>query len=347
MRKTSGFQLRSCLYQTHSRLLASLFVLLAFSCASQTNAQSISWATPERDTTTPIGGESGAVGLGAANFNDALYVAYTGTASVDSKGDSYIYTAYNTDGGVNYGNKHQITVSGGQTVAGDTNPALAAYNGKLYVAYVDGYGGAYFASSLDGSDWGSRVYSCGGSFSIDASPTLAVFDGYLWMGLRDHNTLAMVICRIASDNTVTTTEYSSITLNFNPSLAVFDSKLYAAIESNNTSHTLYVYTSTDGATFSLLSPGPSSDQTSRAPTLAVHNNILYLGFRENDSSDKLLYRYSTDGVNFATAISAGTQVGGDPLFLQVSNLPGSSYNGELFLYFASFSPTYLCSNHGN
>jgi hypothetical protein len=223
------------------------------------------------------------------------------------------------------------------------------FNGKLYLAYVDGYGGAYFASSTDGSDWGTSVNSCAGGLSIDASPTLAVFDGYLWMGLRDHNTQAFVLCRIQSDNTATTSEYSAITLNFNPSLATYDNKLYVAIESNNTSHTLQVYTSTLGATFTLLSPGPSSDQTSRAPSLAVHNNVLYLGFRENDASNEFLYRYSTDGVTFATAIDPHWTQSGPPTLVNVTTLPGFPPNGKLYAFFSSntSAPNYLCSNNGD
>jgi hypothetical protein len=204
-------------------------------------------------------------------------------------------------------------------------------------------------NSTDGIHW-IAPYSCTlpGAHSVDASPSIAYFGGYVVVAIRDHVTDAMVTCKIIPGQTgITVTEYAGITLNFNPSLASFNGKLYAAMEGINTSHTLYVYTSTDGITFTLLSPGPSSDQTSRAPTLAVHNNILYLGFEENDSSDELLYRYSTDGVTFAPAINAGTQVGGPPLFVDAPNLPGSPYNGQLFLYFASFAPTYLCSNHGH
>ncbi len=81
--------------------------------------------------------------------------------------------------------------------------------------------------------------------------------------------------------------------------------------------------------------------------MAVHNGILYLAFRENDSSDELLYRYSRDGITFAPAINARWQNNGPPILLQVDDLPNSPYHGALFEFFASFSPTFLCSNHGN
>jgi len=80
--------------------------------------------------------------------------------------------------------------------------------------------------------------------------------------------------------------------------------------------------------------------------MAVHNGLLYLAFRENDSNDELLSKYSTNGTTFSSTINAHWQNNGPPL-LQVDDLPGSPYDGDLFEFLASFSPTYLCSNHGN
>lgn len=114
-------------------VLLALLALFAFSTASGFS-QALSWATAERDTTTPIGGESQRPGVGAANWNGYLWVAYIGSTTIDSKGDAYIYTAYNS-GGTTFGNKHQVTVTGGQTVAAANNPAIAVFNGLLYLVY--------------------------------------------------------------------------------------------------------------------------------------------------------------------------------------------------------------------
>jgi hypothetical protein len=326
-----------------------MFLLFSAATATTLFSQTLTFSTPERDSTTPIGGESGRVGVGAANFNNELWVAYGGLTSVDPKNDTYVYVAENSNGGINYGGKSQVVVSGPDTVASDANPALAVFNGNLYLAYNDAYGNSNFVVSSDGYNWGSQVYGCnpGGNYFYDASPTLAVFGSYLYVGLRDHDTQAMVICRIASNNSVTVTEYPSITLNFNPGLGVFNGSLYAAIESNANSHTIYFYTSPDGSNWTLQT-GASQDQSSTAPTLAVHNGILYMGFRSNDSRDLFFYKYSTDGVNFTTAIRGNTAVEGNPMLLEATTLTGSPYQGALYLYWASdSSPQYLCSDHAN
>ena len=329
----------------------ALTMLLLFSTAAATPlfSQTLSFSTPERDSTTPISGEYGRVGVGAANINNELWVAYIGTTTVDGAGDAYVYTANNSNGGINYGNKSQVTAAYG-TVAGNSNPALAYYNGEFYLAYNDGYGNANFVTSSDGVTWGPEIYSCNRTatktYTIDASPTMAVFGGVIYVGLRDHTNQEMIICQIfpgAPSNT-NVIEYSSITLNFNPGLGVFNGVLYAAIESNDSSHTIYFYTSSDGNTWTLQT-GASQDQSSTAPTLAVHNGILYMGFRSNDARDLFFYKYSTDGVNFTTAIRGNTAVNGNPTLLEATTLTGSPNQGDLYLYWGSdSSPQYLCSD---
>jgi len=311
----------------------------------------ISFATPQRDTTTQIGGESGQTGVGAANFNGALWVAYAGTPA-DQYGQANIELAWNYDGGVTYGNKILALSYGGgnpQPLHTDSNPALAVFNGILYIAYTQA-NFPYFVFSSDGIHWGSPSDACNNGSSatgVDASPSLTVFNGALIMANRDKSTHEMIICRIASNNTATSTLYPTITLNYNPSLAVFNNKLYAAIEKNDTAHTIDLYTSTDAVTFT-ENTGASSDQTSTAPSLAVHNNVLYLGFRSNDSEQGFRYKYSTNGFTFSSDINPHWTEAGPPTLLSADYLPNSPYNGQLFVYFSSHTsvPNYLCSNHG-
>ncbi|WP_263356018.1 hypothetical protein [Acidicapsa ligni] len=322
-------------------VLVAIFLLVL--CSTQTGfSQAISWGTPQQDTTTPIGGADGADGAAAAVFNNKLYAVYAG-ATVNSAGNADVDLAYNTDGGVTYPNKSTIASS-----ATNVLPGIAVFNNLLYVAYVTQLTGATrleFQYSSDGIHWSSANPGCDPGFEVDGSPSLAVYKGFLYLGIRDHTTQAMVICQVAANNQTTVEEHANVTLNFNPTFAVFNNLLYVATESNDDSHTIYLYTSADGSTFE-LNTGASSDQTSRAPSMAVHNNILYLGFRENDGSIAFLYKYSTDGVNFSTAINPHWQVNGPPILLQVNNLTGSPNNGQLYMYYSSFSPTHLCSNHG-
>jgi hypothetical protein len=337
-----------------SKIASGLALILLLVTAKSGFSQVLTFSTPERST-TEIGGESGETGVGAANFNGQLWTAYTGT-TLNSNGNGEIYLAYNSDGGVNYPSVvlAETNTTPAEPLYSNANPALAVFNGLLYMAYNEPNGAGYtfptFSSSSDGVHWNTPITSCHDSSSAagaDASPSLTVFNGSLWMAYRDHSTYSMRLCRIAADNTTTLASYSDITLNFNPSLAVFNGDLYVAIESNNSSHTIYLYTSPDGATFT-LNTGASSDQTSTAPSLAVHNGVLYLGFRENDDSHEFLYRYSTDGQTFVSAIDPHWTEAGPPTLLEASSLPGSSYNGQLYVYFSSntSAPNYLCSSHG-
>jgi len=349
------FRITARLFKAFSTALAILCIL---AIAPHAYSQTISFATPERDTTNKIGGEVGETGVGAVNFNNALYVAYAGPTIVDSSHDANVYIAYNTDGSPTYGNLHFAVNDDnfGQPVISSNNPALTVWNDALWLATTQGNdpsgdGLAFLYRSTDGihfSGFGGVCHPDGSTADIDGSPSLVAFNGSLYLGIRDHNTHAMVLCRYGADGSIVSNEISSITSNFNPSLAVFNGQLYAAIESNNSSHTLYFYTSSDGLTFTLHT-GASSDQSSTAPSLAVHNNVLYLGFRTNDSSQVFKYKYSTDGTTFSSSIAPGWSEAGPPTLVEATNLPGSPYQGHLYVYFSSHTsaPNYLCSNHGN
>jgi hypothetical protein len=329
----------------YKRLRGSIiFPLLAlFICSTVTGfSQILNWATAVRDSGTPIGGESGRVGVGAVNWNGSLWVAYLGTAVIDTAGNSYIYTAYNS-GGTTFSNKNQVTVSGGSVVAGISNPALAVFNDRLYLSYIDGNNNAQIISSSDGVNWGSSIgFVMSG---VDASPSLAVFGPELYIGLRKHADTSLTLARVSSGllYPVTATNYPSIQLNFNPGLAVFNNTLYIGIESSANTHAILVYTSGDGLTLS-ESTAAASDQTSTAPTLAVHNSVLYLGFRSNDSKRNFLYKYTADGTNWSSAIQPHFGIGGNPTLVNTTDLTGP-YNGDIFLFYPSqSSPSYLCSS---
>ncbi|MGO8758124.1 MAG: hypothetical protein ACLQG3_08370 [Terracidiphilus sp.] len=314
--------------------------------ASAGFSQTLTWSTPERDTTTPMGGESGRPGVGAVNWNGYLWVAYLGTSTVDSAGDFSVYTAYNS-GGINFGNKNQVTPgNSAQTVAALGNPSLVVYNGDLYLFYNDAYGEANYIYTSDGVNW-SQVYTYAGlGYFIDASQSAAVYNGLIYVGFRNHADYSLILATIDSSNDTSWTNFPSVTLNFNPGLAVFNDSLYIAIETDANSHNLYYYTTTGGTT--LLGPytGTATNQSSTAPTLAVFNNVLYLGFRSNDSKDNFLYMYSTDGVNWSSSIEPHVGIGGNPILAVAPDLPGS-YNGDIFFFWASESSPnfYLCSMH--
>lgn len=329
------------LYQhLHGTIIFPLLALIIYS-AGMGFSQTLSWATAVRDSSTPVGGQSQRPGVGAVNWNGSLWVAYLGTSKTDSKGDLYVYTAYNS-GGTTFSNKHQvITQNSGQTVGSISNPALTVYNGNLYLFYNDGYGDACYVYSSDGVTW-SAVYTISNSYFFDASPSVTVFNDLIYVGLRNKTDHTLILSTVNSSNSLTSTDYTDIKLQENPGLAVFNDTLYIAIEDYSNDHAIYYYTTRDGVTLSAANAGASSDQTSTAPTLAVHNNVLYLGFRSNDGSTNFLYKYTTNGVTWSSSIEPHFGISGNPTLINTTNLSGNS--GNIFLFYTSeSSPTYLCS----
>jgi|ERR1700677_4647559 hypothetical protein len=313
-------------------VLLPLLAFLAFSTASG-SSQTLTWAAGVRDSTTPIGGQSQRVGVGAVSWNSDLWVAYTGTTSVDGKGDAYVYTAHNT-GGTTFGNKAQVVVPAPQVAAAISNPALLVFAGDLYLFYNDGYGNAYYTYTPNGTSW-SAPYPLATGFSVDASPSAAVLDSKIYVGLENSASGTLLISSFNSLNEVTVVSYPSIGLLENPGLAVYNDVLYIAIESTLSSHAIYYYTTSDGVTLSAANAGAASDQTSTAPTLSVFNNVLYLGFRSNDASDNFLYKYTTNGTTWSSSIEPHFGIAGDPTL--------TTYNGEIYVFWGSqSSPNYLC-----
>jgi hypothetical protein len=321
-----------------------LLTITVFSSAAGFS-QALSWATAERDTTTPIGGESQRPGVGAVSWNGSLWVAYLGLTSEDLKGDAYVYTAYNS-GGTYFENKSQVVPQNGQIVAAISNPSLVVYNNDLYLFYNDAYGNAYYVYTSDGVNWSGVNLAATMTYQGDvvASPSAVVFNGSIYVGLEcqpsqpcqiSNNTL--LISSINASNQVTSTNYPGIGVIFNPGLGVFNNTLYIAIESTLSSHAIYYYTSTDGVTLSPPNAGAASDQTSTSPSLAVFNNVLYLAFRSNDSSDNFLYKYTTNGTTWSSSIKPHIGIGGNPIL--------ALYGSDIYMLFASESSPnfFLCS----
>ncbi len=258
-------------------ILLPLLAATAFSAATGFS-QTLSWSTPERDTTTPMGGESGRPGVGAANWNGSLWVAYLGTSTVDQAGDFYVYTAYNS-GGINFGNKSQV-ISGNpdQTVAALGNPSLLVYNGSLYLFYNDAYGNANYIYTSDGVNW-SEVYSINTGYFIDASQSAVVYNGLIYVGFRNHADYSLILATINSSNNTGWTNYPSIGLNFNPGLAVFNNELYIALTTDANSHNMYYFTTTDGVNLTGPFTGTATNQSSTSsPHLQFSTTSCTLGF---------------------------------------------------------------------
>lgn len=342
----AGLTFNPRLGHLHTRI-PILGVALAVGAAGTARSQ-VTFPFPSQDTTTQTGGEQDRQGVGAAVFNNTLYIAYTDSVP-QTNGNYAIILASNTDGGATFGNKLQVT-NGGFPIYGVNNPSLAVYNNKLYLAYNDAQTYSNVISSSDGVNW-SNVHPC--TTGVNSSVSLAVFNNLLYFGLRNASNGSVTMCAInAADQVVQVTNLPQYTANAYPGIGVFtppggQPTLYVGYEALSNDHNINLLLSTDGVNYS-FSSAAASDQTSTAPSFAIHNGIFYLGFRTNDGDHKFLYKYTTNGSNWSGNVDQNWTMGGPAALINATNLTGSPYNGYLFNIFTSNdSSHYVWSSRTN
>lgn len=313
-----------------SYFLTLFLTLLVAPATPYAKAQFLNWSAGTRYD-NQIGGVPQRQGVGAAVFNNTLFVAYADPYLVDQFQNSTVYIMRSTNG-IDFSPPERVVIySISQYIVSSATPALAVFNGKLYIAWNTGQGSANFASSSDGSTWDGFVE--GYRTNVDNSPSIASFNGVLYSGVRNAQDQTLEFCRIFTDDTNYCVQWPNNRLGFNPGLGVFNGQLYIGYQDINTHDIWFLYTA-DGNNF-VTSGNATNDQTSTAPAFAVHNNILYLGFRTNDGDHKFLYKYSYDGVNFSGGVDPHYQMGGPSGLIDGSGLAYSIYNGNLFNLFTS------------
>ena len=218
------------------RHAARFFVVITFLLiAPSAFGQALSWSTPVSNNSAiqPVGGTSGRNGVATATFNNEVWAAYaTTTCTADNNTDCYLVVAHNTGGaGTTFENSALVNVSPIGYAAANTNPALIAANGRLWLAWNTATGEHYIASSADGLNWttlgniigvASTVYSP--SFAVNPSnPTI------LYIGYMDATYYTPVLCTYDTTNN-NNQSCQSLTglrsMNFNPGMAFFNGLLY-------------------------------------------------------------------------------------------------------------------------
>ena len=190
-------------------------------------------------------------------------------------------------------------------------PSLAVFNTNLQVAFAEpdvaaGVGHSLaICSSQDGVQWSDKVPI--NQASHDGSgPSLAVFDGKLWVAfIAANDSFDILVCSSQdgvhwSGNT-RVNQASRMAL----SLAVFNNQLWLAFIANQPSNDVLVCNSSDGLNWS---PNIQVHQGSKtAPSLTVFNKQLWLAFvAKNDSNDVLVCN-SVDGTNWSGNVQIGQQ----------------------------------------
>ena len=181
------------------------------------------------------------------------------------------------------------------SVAMDSAPSFASFNGKLYAAFRsnDTRNILFVASSTDGVTFGTATgYT---NIQMGSAPSLAVFNNKLYVAFQANDASHELFLTSSTDGVTfpAATGYGNIQIGSAPSLATLNSKLYVAFKSNDTSNAIWIGQSPDGVNFTTAIN--ATDTTNSSPSLAAFNNALYLGFRSNDTRNVLYVASSTTG----------------------------------------------------
>ncbi len=211
------------------------------------------------------------------------------------------------------------------------SPALAVFNGKLYLAWTGTDGNHTLnIAQLDGS--GTNIVTqrtVGGNRSF-TGPALAAFNGQLYLAWTGSVGSGENLNIAASSDGLNFPVQKLVGNNHSftsPALAASANALFIAWAGNDPNQTLNAAISTDGLDFT-GQVTLSGISTSSAPAISVYNNFLYLGytaFAQGPGPQTLLAASVTPPLSFSAS--------GLPIINGSSSAgPGlGTANGQLFL----------------
>ncbi len=263
------------------------------------------------------GVQLGASGPGAAAFGSGVSVGFQSNDSRDvlfmtnKLTEAIAYTGPNDPGGPGPQDSFAAPASLQQNNSMGSKPALASFNGSLYLAFQanDSSHSLWITSSTSGASFpGAANYP---NIKIGGAPGMAAFNNQLFLAFQanDASHELWVTSATAQAGFSTPTSYPSILMGGAPAMAVFNNKIYIAFQANDPGHTLHVTSSSDGGSW------PAASQVANVaigsdPAMAVFNGKLYIAFRANDPSNNVWIASSSDGVNFTSQLIAGQSMGG-------------------------------------
>jgi hypothetical protein len=200
-------------------------------------------------------------------------------------------------------------------------PAMTAFNGKLYAAYVvyvdpdvSSIDRLYVTTSSDGITWSDGIFTNQrtlvrvGKRTVNMSATLAVYNNTLYMAYVASDGSQLMIAS-SSDGTTWSDGIpvpNIKTAEKTPSLAVYNNKLYVAFIADGGSDIVFIasYDGTNWSGASQVSNSSVTQYSGTAPSLAAFNNKLYVAFlADNSSGDVLIASY--DGANWSNDTNTG------------------------------------------
>ena len=172
-------------------------------------------------------------------------------------------------------------------------PALAVYNGLLYMAWRGAGSGddkIYYASfNPNGSGWSAQNRA--GSFGISGSPALAVYNGLLYMAWRGAGSGDDKIYYAAFNGSSWggQNRADSYGISGSPALCAYNNLLYMAWRGSGSGDDKIYYAAFNGSSWGGQNRAGSFGN-SDTPALCAYNNLLYMAWRgAGDGKDKIYY----------------------------------------------------------
>lgn len=274
-------------------------------------------------------------------FNGKLYMTYRG----DNHSDIYQATF---DGRSWAGNKRLKDIS---SIDPDTakSPALAVYNGKVYMAYRGEEKKDIYLATFDGNSWaGNKKISEISAISpkTSESPALAVYNGKLYMAYRGDDHADIYLATFdgnawSGDKKIS--EISSIhpKTSESPALAVFGGKLYMAYRGDDKTN---IYISVfDGHTWSgdkkISDLSAIDPETKTGVALVASDKQLLLFYRGDEHTNIYVTMFNGDTWSGNERISEMASI--DP---ETATVPAAAlFNGTVYIVYrgANHSDIYL------
>jgi hypothetical protein len=234
-------------------------------------------------------------GPAMALFNGKLFLAYKGKDSDDlwfttCDGQSLWLTP-----------DLEITQNGHSKT--DAKPALAAFNGKLFLAYKGSGSNDLWFNTFDGTNWlnPDLEITQNGHSKTDAGPALAAFNGKLFLAYKGSGSNDLWFNTFDGSNWLNPdleiTQNGHSKTDASPALAVFNGKLFLAYKGAG-SNDLW-FNTFDGVNWlaqDLKVSQNGHSQTDAGPALAVYNGKLYLAYKGSGSDD--IWYNVFDGANW-------------------------------------------------
>lgn len=334
------FRFRNC--------LAQMALITAFAAPALAQSFPPALTTNYRNSIISFD-RSPSVATDPTGTHTGLWMAYGSTVSND-----YIYISNSTDG-VNWTNVPISTLKRG------FSPAIAFLNGNLWVAFVSDGGaglinGALYLGYTNNPASGlwtvypQLVTLTGSAIYPTNSPTLAVFNGQIWVNETSQSGSNYFNDTFATSNGTTYTgatgcpRQDSYAIDPNASIAMIEwqNLMYFAYRTNSSAGNILRVCTTDGAinnpTMTFLSPGVNP--AGSGVSAVIYGNYLTFAYKNLNSNNQVIV--GTPNGGSYTQDEYATSMNGSSEITPAVAVYGSTY---YMLYTAPATDHHLWTSH--